>query len=50
MTPGERRLAERLGQKLDDDDLMWYDVPMGPKNAHPDFCVMQPRRGILILG
>ena len=22
---------------------------MGPRNAHPDFCVMHPRRGILIL-
>ena len=49
MTSGERRLAERLEQKLDDDYLMWYDVPMGPRNAHPDFCVMHPRRGILIL-
>ena len=49
MTSGERRLAERLEQKLDNDYLMWYDVPMGPKNAHPDFCVMHPRRGILIL-
>ncbi len=49
MTGGERRLAERLEQKLDDDYLLWYDVPMGPKNAHPDFCVMHPRRGILIL-
>jgi hypothetical protein len=49
MTSGERRLAERLEQKLDDDYLMWYDVPMGPKNAHPDFCLMHPRRGILIL-
>lgn len=49
MTSGERRLAERLENKLDDDYLLWYDVPMGPKNAHPDFCVMHPRRGILIL-
>ena len=49
MTSGERRLAERLAQKLDDDYLMWYDVPMGPRNAHPDFCVMHPRRGILTL-
>ena len=49
MTSGERRLAERLEAKLDDDYLLWYDVPMGPKNAHPDFCVMHPRRGILIL-
>ena len=49
MNSGERRLAERLEQKLDDDYLLWYDVPMGPRNAHPDFCVMHPRRGILVL-
>lgn len=45
MTSGERRLAERLESKLDDDYLLWYDVPMGPRNTHPDFCVMHPRRG-----
>ncbi len=49
MTSGERRVAQRLEDKLDDDYLLWYDVPMGPKNAHPDFCVMHPRRGVLIL-
>lgn len=49
MTSGERRLAERLEAKLDDDYLLWYDVPMGPSNAHPDFCVLHPRRGMLIL-
>lgn len=49
MTSGERRLAERLEQKLDDDYLLWYDVPIGPKNAHPDFVVMHPRRGVLVL-
>jgi len=49
MTPGEKRLAERLQQKLDDDYLLWYDVPVGPKQSHPDFVVMHPRRGILIL-
>ena len=48
MTSGERRLAERLEQKLEDDYLLWYDVPMGPRNTHPDFCVMHPRRGILV--
>ena len=30
MTSGERRLAERLEKKLDDDYLLWYDVPVGP--------------------
>jgi hypothetical protein len=49
MTSGERRLAERLEQKLDDDYLLWYDVPMGPRYTHPDFCVLHPRRGILVL-
>lgn len=44
MTGGERRLAERLEAKLDGDYLLWYDVPMGPKNANPDFCVMHPRQ------
>ncbi|MBV8618268.1 MAG: NERD domain-containing protein [Curvibacter sp.] len=49
MTSGERRLAERLEQKLEDDYLLWYDVPVGPKQTHPDFVVIHPRRGILIL-
>jgi len=49
MTSGERRLAERLEQKLDDDYLMWYDVPVGPKQSHPDFVIIHPRRGLLIL-
>ena len=49
MTPGERRLAQRLEQKLDADYLLWYDVPVGPKQSHPDFVVLHPRRGLLIL-
>ncbi len=49
MTAGERRTAERLEQKLDDDYLLWYDVPVGPQRLHPDFIVLHPRRGLLIL-
>lgn len=49
MTSGERRLAERLEQKLDDDYLLWYDVPVGPKQTQPDFVILHPRRGLLIL-
>jgi hypothetical protein len=49
MTSGERRTAERLEQKLDADYLLWYDVAVGPRHQHPDFVVMHPRRGILIL-
>lgn len=32
MQSGERRLAERLEQKLEDDYLLWWDVPIGPKH------------------
>ncbi|WP_066270550.1 DEAD/DEAH box helicase [Hydrogenophaga palleronii] len=46
---GERRLAERLEQKLDADYLLWHNVPIGPKQTHPDFVVLHPRRGLLIL-
>lgn len=42
-------MAERLEQKLDGDYLMWYDVPVGPKQSHPDFVILHPRRGLLIL-
>ena len=46
---GERRLAERLEQKLDNDYLLWHNVPIGPKQSHPDFVLLHPRRGLLIL-
>ncbi|RFO96532.1 DNA helicase II [Rhodoferax lacus] len=46
---GERRLAERLEQKLDDDYLLWHNVPIGPRQTHPDFVVLHPKRGLLIL-
>lgn len=49
MTSGERRFAERLESHLEDDYLCWYDVPVGPRGMHPDFVVLNPRRGILIL-
>ena len=49
MTGGERRFASRLETHLEDDYLCWYDVPVGPAGAHPDFIILHPRRGILIL-
>lgn len=49
MTSGEKRLAERLERKLDADYLLWYDVPIGPRQAHPDFVVLHPSRGLLVL-
>lgn len=49
MTTGEKRLSERLEDKLDGDYLVWYDVPIGGRLAHPDFVVLHPRRGLLVL-
>ncbi|WP_122301428.1 NERD domain-containing protein/DEAD/DEAH box helicase [Pseudomonas syringae] len=48
-TAGERRLAERLEKKLTDDWLCWFNVPVGPKGLRPDFVLMHPQRGLLVL-
>ena len=49
MTGGEKRLSERLESKLEDDYLLWYDVPIGLKQRRPDFVIFHPRRGMLVL-
>jgi len=49
MTSGERRFAQRLVDKLEDDYCCWYDVPIGVATRHPDFVLLSPRRGVLIL-
>lgn len=49
INPGERRLAQRLKDKLDEDYLIWYDIPIGPKRLHPDFLILHPHRGIIVL-
>lgn len=49
MTPGEKRFAQRLESHLEDDYLCWYDVPIGRRSQHPDFIVLHPSRGLLIL-
>jgi hypothetical protein len=49
MQAGEKRFSERLEQKLEDDYLLWYDVPIGPRQSRPDFVVFHPRRGLLVL-
>ncbi|MCW8807063.1 MAG: NERD domain-containing protein, partial [Rhodanobacter sp.] len=49
MTGGEKRFSERLEDKLEDDYLLWYDVPIGLRQRRPDFVVFHPRRGMLVL-
>ena len=49
MTAGERRFANRLEDKLEDDYLCWYDVSIGERTLRPDFVVFHPGRGLLVL-
>ncbi|MEI6209848.1 MAG: 3'-5' exonuclease [Desulfuromonadales bacterium] len=47
--PGERRFARLLEAKLEDDYLCWFNVPIGPARLHPDFIILHPQRGLIIL-
>ncbi|WP_232802285.1 nuclease-related domain-containing DEAD/DEAH box helicase [Alloalcanivorax mobilis] len=49
MTPGERRLGQRLESLLEDDYTVWYDIPVGRKQRYPDFIILHPGRGLLFL-
>jgi hypothetical protein len=49
ITSGERRLIERLQEKLEDDYLIWHDAPIGRKRLHPDFIILHPSRGLFVL-
>jgi hypothetical protein len=49
ITPGERRLSQRLQEKLDDDYLVWFNAPIGRKRLHPDFIILCPSRGLFVL-
>jgi UvrD-like helicase C-terminal domain/Nuclease-related domain/AAA domain len=49
MTGGEKRLGQSLEDNLGDDYTIWYDVPVGKKNLRPDFTLLHPQRGLLVL-
>jgi len=49
MTSGERRFARRLESHLEDDYVCWYNVPVGAWRQHPDFLILHPRRGLLVI-
>jgi hypothetical protein len=49
MTPGEMRFATRLMTKLEDDYHCWFNVPVGRRQLRPDFIVLHPGRGVLVL-
>ncbi len=49
MTSGEKRVARRLKALLEDDYLVWYDIPVGKQRRYPDFIILHPSRGLLFL-
>lgn len=49
LTAGERRFGTCLMRKLEDDYHVWINVPVGPKQFRPDYVVLHPGRGILVL-
>lgn len=46
--PGEERVFTIL-KNLDDDCRVWYEVVLGVRSRKPDFLVLDPKRGIIIL-
>jgi hypothetical protein len=47
--PGERRVLQQLKRCLEDDYLVWHDIPIGPRARQPDFVILSPRWGVLLL-
>lgn len=45
----ERRVLRQLQRCLEDDYLVWHNVPVGNKGRLPDFVVLHPGRGLLVL-
>ncbi|CAN5789121.1 nuclease-related domain-containing DEAD/DEAH box helicase [soil metagenome] len=46
---GERRVLHQLKRCLGDDYWVWHDIPLGPRARQPDFVVLSPRWGILLI-
>lgn len=42
-------MASRLESFLNDDCFVWYDIPVGRKNRHPDFVIIDPDNGLVFL-
>jgi hypothetical protein len=46
---GEHRLAERLKDFLEENAVVWHNLPVGPRGRHPDFIIVHPANGLLVL-
>ena len=48
-TSGELRLADRLKDFLEENAVVWHNLPVGPRSRHPDFIIVHPANGLLVL-
>jgi hypothetical protein len=48
-TPGEKKTFEILASGLDKSWYVWYDVGIGNKESYPDFILIHPNYGLLVL-
>lgn len=46
---GERRVFEALARQLEDDYTVWHNVPIMGSSREPDFVILHPQRGLLVL-
>ncbi|MGK7913689.1 MAG: 3'-5' exonuclease [Synechococcus sp.] len=49
MTAGEHRVAQRLKRCLDNYTILWYEPPIDRNYLTPDFVLLHPQRGLLVL-
>jgi hypothetical protein len=46
---GERRVFDALARQLEDDYCVWHNIPILGSSREPDFVILHPQRGLLIL-
>lgn len=46
---GEKRVFEALARQLEDDYTVWHNIPIMGSSREPDFVILHPQRGVLIL-
>jgi hypothetical protein len=46
---GERKFFDALARQLEDDYTVWHNIPIIGSSREPDFVILHPQRGLLIL-
>lgn len=46
---GEKRVLDALARHLEDDYAVWHNIPIMGSGHEPDFVILHPQRGLLIL-